>query len=179
MIVLWLIHDINQGTNGKYNAHKGWDAVTRLGSPDLYKLAQEAAILDSTVGGLDGIATVSGTNVWTVGFNGDPEGSTNTLIKQWNGRSWNVVPSPTPGSSGCLVSVAAVSANDVWAVGYYYDSNNDDIHSDRAMEWQQLECDTQSQSWSNVNYLSSVAAVSANDVWAVGNMRIPMGTTIP
>ena len=32
-------NDITQGTNGTYNAGKGWDAVTGLGSPDGDKLA--------------------------------------------------------------------------------------------------------------------------------------------
>ncbi|HEX6606489.1 MAG TPA: S-layer homology domain-containing protein, partial [Chloroflexia bacterium] len=33
-------HDITSGTNGAYNAGAGWDAVTGLGTPDLWNLAQ-------------------------------------------------------------------------------------------------------------------------------------------
>jgi kumamolisin len=40
-------HDIVNGKNGKYKAELGWDAVTGLGSPDLYNLARDAAILDA------------------------------------------------------------------------------------------------------------------------------------
>jgi subtilase family serine protease len=40
-------HDITSGTNGHYQAGPGWDAITGLGSPDLYNLAQDAAILDT------------------------------------------------------------------------------------------------------------------------------------
>jgi kumamolisin len=34
-------HDITNGTNGAYNAGPGWDAVTGLGSPDLYNFARD------------------------------------------------------------------------------------------------------------------------------------------
>ena len=36
-------HDITSGTNGAYNAGTGWDAVTGLGSPDLYNVARDLA----------------------------------------------------------------------------------------------------------------------------------------
>jgi kumamolisin len=36
-------HDITNGTNGAYNAGPGWDAVTGLGSPDLYNFARDLA----------------------------------------------------------------------------------------------------------------------------------------
>ena len=34
-------HDITNGTNGAYNTNPGWDAVTGLGSPDLYNFARD------------------------------------------------------------------------------------------------------------------------------------------
>ncbi len=36
-------HDITVGTNGAYNAGPGWDAVTGIGSPDLWNLARDLA----------------------------------------------------------------------------------------------------------------------------------------
>ncbi|MGI8589274.1 MAG: protease pro-enzyme activation domain-containing protein [Chloroflexia bacterium] len=36
-------HDITAGTNGVYNAGPGWDAVTGLGSPDLWNVARDLA----------------------------------------------------------------------------------------------------------------------------------------
>jgi uncharacterized protein YkwD len=36
-------HDVTSGTNGKYNAGAGWDAVTGLGTPDAWNLARDLA----------------------------------------------------------------------------------------------------------------------------------------
>lgn len=36
-------HDITSGTNGAYNCSTGWDAVTGLGTPDLWNLARDLA----------------------------------------------------------------------------------------------------------------------------------------
>ncbi len=36
-------HDITVGTNGAYNAGAGWDAITGVGSPDLYNFARDLA----------------------------------------------------------------------------------------------------------------------------------------
>jgi kumamolisin len=41
-------HDITVGTNGAYNAGAGWDAVTGLGSPDLYNVARDLAPVVAT-----------------------------------------------------------------------------------------------------------------------------------
>ena len=41
-------HDITVGTNGAYNAGAGWDAVTGLGSPDLYNFARDLAPVAAT-----------------------------------------------------------------------------------------------------------------------------------
>ncbi len=71
------------------------------------------------------VAAISASDVWAVGFvTNNTSGQTpvdQTLIEHWNGSSWSVVKSPSPGSSSDhLSAVATVSASDVWAVG---DSN--------------------------------------------------------
>lgn len=43
-------HDITSGTNGKYNATTNWDAVTGLGSPDLWNLARDVVALSAPAG---------------------------------------------------------------------------------------------------------------------------------
>jgi mannosyltransferase OCH1-like enzyme len=121
---------------------------------------------------LFGVAAVSATNVWAVGFianntaNGPVE---KTLIEHWNGTQWSVMKSPSPSSvDNNLTGVAAVSANDVWAVGFYANSSN---------IWHTLTEHWNGTRWSvvkspspgsQINYFSSVAAVSTNDAWAVG-----------
>jgi hypothetical protein len=62
---------------------------------------------------------LDGSAVWAVGYyylSGHPR----TLIEQWNGGSWNVIPSPNVGTIGdSLFGVSGLFANDVWAVGGY------------------------------------------------------------
>ncbi len=109
---------------------------------------------------LTGTATVNSTDVWAVGYCSSNNGINQTLTEHWNGASWSVVPSPSPGPSGNeLTAVAVVSTNDVWAVGY---SNNGTLTE----HWD-------GNSWSVVaspggGSLNGVAVVSTSDVWAVG-----------
>src|SRR5581483_688766 len=86
--------------------------------------------------------------------------------------------SPSPDTQGnTLNAVAAVSPTDVWAVGYRHDNNLNDsrtltLHWD-GTSWKAIpspnpgstpECKNNNTG----NVLNSVAAVSSNDVWAVG-----------
>src|SRR5207249_6707083 len=92
-----------------------------------------------------------------------------TLILHWDGAQWSLVPSPNPGSStNILSSIAIVSANDIWAVGTYYGATTVTHtlveHWDGA-QWRVVPSPDQG---SASNGLSSVSAVAANDVWAVG-----------
>ena len=82
---------------------------------------------------------------------------------------WSVVSSPNPGTgSQVLNKVAALSANDVWAVGYY--ANQDRISHSLIEHWNGTAWSVVSSPDGGIktNYLTAVAAVSANDVWAVG-----------
>src|SRR5215210_1188548 len=85
------------------------------------------------------------------------------------GPSWGVVPSPSNGTAGNLLSsVAVVSVNDVWAVGAY--SNTASVSQNLIERWD-------GTGWTVVpspnvgsgdNYLEGVSAVSSGNVWAVG-----------
>jgi hypothetical protein len=66
---------------------------------------------------LEGIAAISATDIWAVGFN---EGS--TLTEHWDGTSWKVVNSPNPGQSNFLAGVTALSDGTVAAVGNQFSS---------------------------------------------------------
>jgi hypothetical protein len=83
--------------------------------------------LQGTSDSLNGIAAVSSTNIWTVGnyrSGIDPTGPYSTLIEHWNGGTWKVVTSPSPGAvASDLAAAARVPAtNSVWAVGYTQDT---------------------------------------------------------
>jgi hypothetical protein len=64
-----------------------------------------------------GLAAVTSEDVWAAGYFANSEsGPAQTLLLHWDGKGWNVIPSPNP---GYLFAIAAVSAKDVWAVGYF------------------------------------------------------------
>src|SRR6266446_8452518 len=120
---------------------------------------------------LTGVAVVSVNDVWAVGWqaNGGPS---QTLIEHWNGTQWSVVPSPSPASvNNELFGVAAVSATDIWAVGFITNiTATGPVDQTLTEHWNGKQWSVvQSPSpGSQPNTLTSVAAISATDVWAVG-----------
>jgi hypothetical protein len=105
---------------------------------------------------------------WAVGFYTDDNFVAHTLVERLSG-TWSVVPSPDNGTNGSyLQGVTALAPDDVWAVGYYIDDNL--VNQTLAEHWD-------GQSWTIVaspnrgtdgSQLNGIAAVSANDIWAVG-----------
>jgi hypothetical protein len=68
---------------------------------------------------ISAVTAISPTDAWAVGSDigaTTPIGG-GTLTEHWNGSSWSIVPSPTPGADDSLSGVAARSASDVIAVG--------------------------------------------------------------
>lgn len=121
------------------------------------------------------VAAVSTNDVWAVGSDLNASNVTQTLILHWNGASWSVMKSPNVGPfANELLAVTAVSTSDVWAVGDYL--------SVKANTLQTLIEHWNGQKWSVVsspdptfidNQLYGVAAVSANNIWAVGDYTTP------
>jgi len=113
------------------------------------------------------VAAVSASDVWAVGFSTNNAPEQTTLIEHWNGTSWSVVKSPSPGSGDDLRAVAAVSASDVWAVGYTFNGSSIQTLVEHwvGTSWQVVK----SPNVGTSPTLSGVAAVSANHVWAVGS----------
>jgi hypothetical protein len=62
--------------------------------------------------------------MWAVGYASQQRVGTPgiaTLTLYFNGRAWQVMPSPNVGVENMLTGVAAYAENDVWAVGHSYD----------------------------------------------------------
>jgi hypothetical protein len=119
----------------------------------------------STRGDLFAVGAISSTDVWAVGSNG-----TKALTMHWDGTRWTVVTVPPIFQLPQLFGVSGVAPNDVWAVGTREDQHG--VNLTLALHWD-------GSSWTQVsspnppppdssNYLLSVDAVSANDVWAAG-----------
>src|SRR5271157_3835120 len=128
-------------------------------------------------GGLFDVSCLSGSDCWAVGaalgVNGDGNPS-GTLIENWDGSSWSIVPSPSPtgpGVAGALLQgVSCTSASNCVAVGSSTDDNGENL-SDLILRWN-------GTAWSIVpgaatgqayDQLTRVTCLAADDCWAVGN----------
>ncbi len=117
---------------------------------------------------LQGVAVVAQDDVWAVGYY-DEVGTYQTLIEHWNGSAWTIVSSPNAGTdNNYLDAVVAVSASDVWAVGSH--GSGVSVSDTLTLHWD-------GSTWSVVaspnapsstDTLRGVAAVAADDAWAVG-----------
>ena len=121
---------------------------------------------------LEGVAVVSANDVWAVGLNYDlNSGNQRTLVEHWDGTQWNIVPSPNVNQhDNYLTAVSAVSANNVWAVGLYEPFsgplNRPLIEHWDGAQWSIVSAPTPPGPGDSA--LSSVKALAANDIWAVG-----------
>jgi hypothetical protein len=122
---------------------------------------------------LNGVDAISASDIWAVGHSGDPSSiPLQTLTEHWNGTSWSIVPSPSPGTynGNVLNAVSAISANDVWAVGWYQSGSTGQEGGALTMHWdgKQWTVIPNPSRWT----LYGVTAIASNDVWAVGEQSI-------
>jgi hypothetical protein len=114
-------------------------------------------------GALLAVSADSTSDVWAVGKTPTGLFTTAPLIEHWNGTSWSVTPS-APESGNEVTAVDALSPTNVWAVGTLNPRGRGTHHS-VIEHWNGSE-------WSIVlgpiSGLSSISAVSANDIYAVG-----------
>ncbi|MDP9341189.1 MAG: hypothetical protein M3Q23_03565 [Actinomycetota bacterium] len=145
------IGDFNATTERRHGT--GWSRVSSPSPP-----SHKAELL--------GVSAVSSSDVWAVGRYTNTTGNDRTLIDHWDGKHWNVVPSPNPSPFGNgLAGVSALSASDVWAVGYSGAPKSLILHWN-GISWSQVPSVDPGGGAGNV--LSAVSALSSSDVWAVG-----------
>jgi hypothetical protein len=121
------------------------------------------------------VSTDASNDVWAVGSASTANAYSKTLVERWRGKSWFVTPSPNLGNDSTLESVVAVSPRNVWAVGRSATIQSDSPYHSQALvehwdgtSWQIIPSPTLP---SNSAVLTSVAAVSATDIWAAGTYR--------
>ena len=122
---------------------------------------------------LGAIAAVSSNDVWAVGeyLRTGASDITQTLTEHWNGTNWIYVPSPNVGALGnTFYGVSARSSNDAWAVGFYRSGGDSNATSTLVEHWngQQWQVVSSPNPGSTGNLLYGISAVSANNIWAVG-----------
>jgi hypothetical protein len=123
-----------------------------------------------------GLAAADG-EAWAVGEHLNSAFEDRALVEVWSGGKWHVPSIPQPGSlRDMLFGAAAVSKNDVWVVGDREGGNG--IFETLVEHWD-------GRDWSVVrtpdpgstgNHLYAVHAVSANNIWAVGQQ---LGGAVP
>ena len=122
------------------------------------------------------VSATSANDVWAVGdiAGPDPDSDTFTLIEHWNGLKWSIVPSANVQfEQNFLQGVRAVSASDVWAVGFTEVGGTPPdqglIEHWNGSKWSVVTSPNQPGSINN--FLSGIAVISANDIWAVGGYQ--------
>ena len=160
---VWAVGDYYLSTNSTVlqNMAEHWDGTrwTEYPLPNV----------GSNQNTLFGVSTLATGHAWAVGYYTNKNYIDQTLVQQWDGTAWHVIPSPSPGAQRNILSgVAANSDSDVWAVG---------AQMDAAGTWHTLAEHYDGTSWTVVppidagtggNLLFGVKAVSGTSVYAVG-----------
>lgn len=118
---------------------------------------------------LHAVSALSPTAAWAAGIYGGEQFAL-TLIESWDGTQWREVSSPSiPDFSNHLYGVAALSATDAWIVGASHQGTG---------LWKTLALHWDGATWSivptpdpgSIDSLNAVAAISSDNVWAVGEV---------
>jgi len=116
------------------------------------------------------ISASSANDVWAVGYSSSV-GVARTLVQRWNGQQWAIVPSDNvPSRNNYLTAVEALTTNNVWLVGYHCTGDCTGEVAPLIQHWDGTQLSTISVP--GYGRLNGIAAVSANDIWAVGNYGI-------
>jgi hypothetical protein len=123
---------------------------------------------------ISAVTAISATNAWAVG---EDIGATSaiggsTLIEHWNGTSWSIVPSPTPGANPGLTGVAARGSGDVYAVGNNVPSINGGVVQGLILRWNgsTWSQDTDPTGGTYSPLYAAAAAPGAANEWAAGTV---------
>ena len=117
---------------------------------------------------LQGVSCASASSCTAVGYYWDNSGVYKTLVESWNGTSWSVVPSPSPGrasSSDELQGVSCASASSCTAVGY--SGYKTLVESWNGTRWSVVPSPNERPA-SSANALQGVSCASASSCTAVG-----------
>ncbi len=125
---------------------------------------------------LAGVASVASNDIWAVGYGA--HGDFKTIAIHWDGNTWSSVQIPSVANmDSFLTAVSAVSSTDIWAVGFTDTTSGSHHFSPLAIHWDGVTWMIVPTPVSGGTLISSVDAISSNDVWAVGNDVNGQGST--
>jgi hypothetical protein len=106
--------------------------------------------------------------------------SSATLTAHYNGKSWQVVPSPNPagGRYDNLTGVSGTSASDIWSVGMEFVNSSHSFPIIEHYDGSAWSLVTSAQP-AQVGDLEAVAALTSTNVWAVGSGHTAAGVNAP
>jgi hypothetical protein len=135
---------------------------------------------DTDLNELHSISGVASNDLWAVGGRGSGDTCCpfQSLIEHWDGTSWSVVSNP---EVNFLFGVTALAANNVWAVANHTSPNVSNIieHWD-GTRWTNVSAPSMNANGGTIS-LRGITAVSATDIWAVGDQKNPLnniGSTV-
>jgi hypothetical protein len=160
------------GAAGRFPLAAHWDGIA-------WTIVPTPTLTGGSKSTLNGVVALSATNAWAVGKGRNGA----ALAEHWNGSAWSVVPVPTPAgaSSSQLSGISALSPGDIWAVGSVTTVVGTTVQIRTLTEhWSGTAWSiVPSRNATNSNLLTGVAAVAANNVWAVGDTITTDGTNQP
>jgi hypothetical protein len=126
-----------------------------------------------------GITVVSADDVWAVGTDGDSQ----TLAVHWNGSSWAFTSTPDDNSKDAqneLTAVSAFGADDIWASGYAYNVNDENFAVPYVLHWtgSGWKMTKTPNLGTEGSRLRGIEALSATDVWSVGQEQKDNGSIL-
>jgi hypothetical protein len=151
---VWAAGDINVSEEGVLIEH--WDGTS-------WSVVSSPAF--NGKGPIYGISADASNDVWAVG---------GVTSLHFNGSSWSAV---TGVSTVNMGSVTALSPTNVWAVGIGPGATKNSFPRGTIVHWDGTSWKIVSSPWPNTRVsggLGSVAAVSANDIWATGSDAGPL-----
>jgi hypothetical protein len=169
-----------------------FNGITAISSNDVYAVGGDAgnnALVEhwngtnwsrvsssafNNVGSLSAVSADASSDVWAVGCCG-PLG-TGQAILHWNGTSWSLVGShPRFGP----LAITALSPSNVWVAGTVEDSDNDSqiaaVEHWDGTSWSIVPSPNPNPGLDKNSHLLGIAAISASDIWAVGDIGAPFG----
>ena len=160
------------GAAGRFPLAAPWNGMA-------WTIVPTPTLTGGSMSTLTGVVDFSPTNAWAVGRGRNGA----ALAEHWNGSTWSVVPVPTPAgsSSSQLSGISAVSPSNIWAVGSATTVVGTTVVGRTLAEhWNGTAWSiVTSRNATNSNLLTGVAAVAANDVWAVGYTITTDGSNQP